>query len=55
MAQTKENIKRITEFNTLFVNLNEKGQEAAFTVLQSLHFAQSVMYSQNEKEGVKQK
>lgn len=43
MTQTKENIRRTTEFNTLFMNLNEKGQEAALTVLKSLDFAQSVM------------
>ncbi len=43
MTRTKENIRRTTEFNTLFMNLNEKGQEAALTVLKSLDFAQSVM------------
>lgn len=46
MAQTKGNIQRTSEFNTLFMNLNERGQEAALTVLRSLDFAQSVMYSQ---------
>ena len=46
MTQTKETVRRTTEFNTLFLNLNEKGQEAALTVLKSLDFAQSVMYSQ---------
>lgn len=46
MTQTKENIQRADEFNTLFMNLNEKGQEAALTVLRSLGFAQSVMYSE---------
>lgn len=49
MTQTKENIQRIAEFNSLFMNLNEKGQEAALTVLRSLGFAQSVMYSQDAK------
>lgn len=43
MTQEKENIQRITEFNALFLSLNEKGQEAALMVLQSLEFAQSVM------------
>ena len=43
MTQTKETVRRTTEFNTLFLNLNEKGQEAALTVLKSLDFAQSVM------------
>lgn len=44
--QIKETSKRINEFNTLFVSLNEKGQEAALTVLQSLRFAQSVTRSE---------
>lgn len=43
MTQTKETVRRTTEFNALFLNLNEKGQEAALTVLKSLDFAQSVM------------
>lgn len=43
MTQAKENVQRTTEFNTLFASLNEKGQEAALTVLKSLDFAQSVM------------
>ncbi len=43
MTQTKENVRRTTEFDTLFMNLNEKGQEAALTILKSLDFAQSVM------------
>ncbi len=50
MTQIEGNIKRIAEFNALFMNLNEKGQEAALTVLRSLGFAQSVMYSQKADE-----
>lgn len=51
MTQVKENVQRIAEFNALFMNLNDKGQEAALTVLQALGFAQSVMCSQmKEKE-----
>lgn len=46
MTQVRENVQRIAEFNALFMNLNDKGQEAALTVLQALGFAQSVMYSQ---------
>lgn len=45
MTYEKENVKRIAEFNALFLTLNDKGQEAALTVLQSLSFAQSVMCS----------
>lgn len=46
MTQTKEKIQHIAEFNALFMNLNEKGQEAALTVLRALEFAQSVMHAQ---------
>ena len=45
MTQTKENIQRSNEFNVLFMNLNEKGQEAALNILRSLDFAQTVMCS----------
>lgn len=57
MTQTKENVRRITEFDTLFMNLDEKGQEAALTVLKSLDFAQSVMNMQraeNQRNPTKQ-
>lgn len=53
MTQEKENVQRIAEFNALFLSLNEKGQEAALTVLQSLNFAQSVMYSQDTEKQCK--
>ena len=52
MTQPKDNIQRIEEFNAIFMNLNEKGQEAALTVLRALGFAQSVMVSQDaERQG----
>ena len=50
MTQIKENVQRITEFNALFLNLNEKGQEAALAILRSLGFAQSVMCSQGMEQ-----
>lgn len=43
MAQDREDIKRIAEFNALFLTLTDKGQDAALTILRSLGFAQSVM------------
>lgn len=46
MTQVKVNVQRIVEFNALFMALDEKGQEAALTVLRSLDFAQSVMHLQ---------
>ena len=42
MTQAKEQAKKIAELNTLFLTLNEKGQESALTILRSLEFAQSV-------------
>lgn len=50
MTQMSENTKRIAEFNALFLTLNEKGQEAALTVLRSLGFAQSVMGQQADAQ-----
>ena len=47
MTQTKDNAKRINEFNTIFIGLNDKGQEGALTVLRALRFAQSVMLPQD--------
>ena len=47
---TQKKIKRIAEFNTIFMTLNDKGQEAALTVLQSLSFAQSVMCSSETEQ-----
>lgn len=57
MTQAKANVQRTAEFNALFLNLNEKGQEAALTVLRSLNFAQSVMHLQradNQRNQTKQ-
>ena len=50
MAQKEKNIEKQRRFNELFLSLNDKGQEAAITVLQSLNFAQSVMCSQTSEE-----
>lgn len=46
MTQRIENIKRISEFNTLFLSLNDKGRKSAFTILKLLRFAQSTRYIQ---------
>lgn len=57
MTQTKENVQRVNEFNKIFVGLNDKGQEAALTVLRALGFAQSVMLPQdaeNQRNQTKQ-
>lgn len=50
MTQIKENVRRKSEFDSLFMNLDEKGQEAALTVLKSLDFAQSVMNLQRARK-----
>ena len=50
MTQANESVKKIAEFNALFLTLNEKGQDAALTVLKSLGFAQSVMCQQSDAQ-----
>lgn len=42
MKQESANIQKTKEFNTLFLNLNDKWQEVALIVLKSLSFAQSI-------------
>lgn len=51
MTQDK-NVKRIAEFNAIFLTLNKRGQEAALTILQSLKFAQTAMFTQMEDENI---
>lgn len=48
MTQTRDNVQRVAEFNTLFLSLNDKGQETALTVLQALEFAQTVQKGRNK-------
>lgn len=43
MAQQKDDIEKTAELNTLFLALDNRGQESALTVLRALQFAQSVM------------
>ena len=50
MAQKEKCVEKTRQFNELFLSLDNKGQEAAITVLQSLSFAQSVMCSQTSEE-----
>ena len=50
MTQRAEDARKIAEFNALFLTLNEKGQAAALTILQSLSFAQSVMSPQAKEQ-----
>ncbi len=49
MTQAKDNVQRVNEFNTIFMSLNDKGQEAALIILRALGFAQSAMLSQDEE------
>lgn len=51
MTQNKEEVERLAELNSLFLSLDDRGQDSALIVLRSLDFAQSVMCSskQNEK------
>ena len=50
MTQNEKQIKRIAELNSIFLTLDEKGQDSALTILRSLDFAQSVMNLPNENE-----
>lgn len=50
MTQIKADVKRLVELNALFLNLDDKGQDSALTILRSLGFAQSVMCSLNSVE-----
>lgn len=50
MTQKEEDVNRIAEFNALFLTLNDRGKDAALTVLRSLGFAQSVMCESDEKQ-----
>lgn len=45
MVQNKTDLKRLTELNTLFLTLDNKGQDSALMILRSLGFAESVMCS----------
>lgn len=49
MTQAKDNVQRVNEFNTIFMSLNDKGQDAALIILRALGFAQSAMLSQDEE------
>lgn len=50
MARKGKYEEKTKQFKELFLSLDNKGQEAAITVLQSLNFAQSVMCSQMNEE-----
>ncbi len=55
MTQSKNNVKRIAELNSLFLTLDEKGQDSALIILKSLDFAQTVMYSEQKIKEVGEK
>ena len=50
MTHKEKYIEKTKLFIGLFLSLDDKGQEAAITVLQSLNFAQSVMRSQMSED-----
>lgn len=50
MTQKKKDVKKISELNALFLNLDDIGQDSALTILRSLGFAQSVMCSQKRRK-----
>lgn len=50
MTQKNKDMKKISELNALFLNLDNTGQDSALTILRSLGFAQSVMCSQKRRK-----
>ncbi len=50
MTQNEKYVEKIKKCNELFLSLDNRGQEAAITILQSLSFAQSVMRSQQSED-----
>lgn len=50
MAQNEKQIKRIAELNSIFLTLDDKGQDSVLMILRSLDFAQSVMNLSQEGE-----
>ncbi len=47
MTRDNETAKKVAELNTLFLMLNDKGQDNALNILRALKFAQSVMSEPN--------
>lgn len=50
MTQNKEKVERLAELNSLFLSLDDKGQDSALIILRSLDFAQSVMCSSKQSD-----
>lgn len=50
MTQKTAEVKKLAELNSIFLTLDDKGQESALTILRSLGFAQSVMCSPKQTE-----
>lgn len=50
MTQSEKQIKRIAELNSIFLTLDDKGQDSVLMILRSLDFAQSVMNLSQESE-----
>lgn len=50
MTQNEKQIKRIAELNSIFLTLDDKGQDSVLMILRSLDFAQSVMNLSQEDE-----
>ena len=51
MTHSEKRAKKIVELNTLFLALDEKGQESALNILRSLDFAQSVTAAPESRQG----
>ncbi|WP_418666220.1 hypothetical protein [Allofournierella sp.] len=50
MTQKEKDAQRLAELNTLFLTLDNTGQDSALTVLRALEFAQSVTRTPKAEE-----
>lgn len=49
MTRENEIGEKIAELNTMFLTLNDRGQDNALNILRALKFAQSVMAESDDK------
>lgn len=50
MTHAMHAARKIAELNTLFLTLDDKGQDSALTILRALEFAQSVVCPQQQDD-----
>lgn len=55
MTQKRQQSKKMTEFNSLFLSLDEKTQDQTLLMLKTLEFAQSVSAPETKSETAAEK